>query len=137
MHLHRRSLRHTTRMVLVVWCLALGAGVAIACLLDSPNATEHTSAPPAHHGESHAAGHADDEADPARAGCLKFCDGASQALAKPDQPLSDPGPGVVSTVHRAWNAVVASAPGGDPPLSAIRPVHLGPPIVVRPHRLAL
>lgn len=137
MHLHRRSLRHTAWMVLVVWCLALGAGVANACLLGSPNDREHTSSEPAHHGESHAASHADDEADPGRAGCLKFCDGASLALAKLDPPVSDPGPGVVSTVHRAWNPVVASAPEGTPPLSAIRPVHLGPPLAVRPHRLAL
>ena len=30
MHIHRRSLRHATRIILAVWLFALGAGVANA-----------------------------------------------------------------------------------------------------------
>lgn len=137
MHIHRRSLRHVTWMILVVWLLALCVGVANACLLGSPDAREHTSAQSEHHNEPLAPFHSDDEGAPDRAGCLKFCDEASLAIAKLDQSVSDPGPGVLSTVHRAWTAHVASAPDGQFPRSASRPVHLGPPLVVRPHRLAL
>lgn len=137
MHLYRHSLRHATWMILAVWLFALGAGVANACLLnESKNGSQSSFAampqdvPVAqtHHGE---------QSDPDDAGCLKFCDEATLAITKVDQPIADVSPGLVGMLHQAWGSTMASAIAAQVRVQATRPVHLTLPTAVRPHRLTL
>ena len=137
MHLYRHSLRHATWMILAVWLFALGAGVANACLLSQPNSGSHSSfgAMPedvpvdqTHHG---------DQSDPDDAGCLKFCDEASLAITKVDQPIVDGNPGLIGVLYRSWGPANTSAVAVQVQVHSTRLAHLGLPIAERPHRLTL
>ncbi|MDP3349880.1 MAG: hypothetical protein Q8S92_12880 [Hydrogenophaga sp.] len=137
MHLYRHSLRHATWMILAVWLFALGAGVANACLLNESNNGSHSfivampqDVPVAqiHHGKQSA---------PDDAGCLKFCDEASLAITKVDQPISDGSSGWVGVLHRASVSTLASEAALHRRVHATRPAHMALPIDARPHRLTL
>jgi hypothetical protein len=125
MHLNRYSLRYAAWIILAVWMLALGAGVANACLL-----SERDHAPPAetHHGAQN---------DPVDAGCLKFCDEAPLAITKVDQLIADGSPGWVGVLHRTSPPSVASATAVQLWGHAKRPAHMALPTATRPHRLTL
>lgn len=137
MHLHRRSLRHITWMVLVVWLLALGAGVANACLLNAPNDISRSSLLVAHPATPVVHAHQQEQPDPGTAGCLKFCDEPVLAIKKLDLSASDVGAGVVGTLPPALVPAAASGTVVRLPVLSHRPAHLALPIAVRPHRLTL
>ena len=137
MHLYRHSLRHATWMILAVWLFALGAGVANACLLNESNNSSHSliAAMPqdvpvaqTHHGKQSA---------PDDAGCLKFCDEASLAITKVDQPIADGSSGSVGVLHRTAVPTLASEAAFQRRVHATRPAHMALPIDARPHRLTL
>lgn len=137
MHLHRRSLRHTIWMILAVWMFALGAGVANACLLSEPNGGSHSSFTAMPHEVPVAQTHHGQQADPGDAGCLKFCDEASLAITKVDQPIAHVSPGLVGMLHQVWGLSMTSAIAVQVRVQATSPVHLTLPIADRPHRLTL
>lgn len=137
MTLHRRSLRHTTWMILVVWLFALVAGVANACLLTEPNATGPLSLTAIPHEIPVAEFHHGEQADPGNDGCLKFCDEASLAITKVDQPIADGISGWVGVLHRPAVPTLASASAFQRRVHAASPAHMALPIDARPHRLTL
>lgn len=137
--LHRRALRHTTRLALLVWLFALGASVANACLL-TPGGSEGLPAALVSHQKAHGHGegatpvhHPQD--DDGLLGCLKFCDDGASLLTKssPQAPdLDHP----FALAQPAWQL---ASPGADSGLrrSMHRPAPTGPPIAIRLLRLTL
>lgn len=137
MHLSRRSLRHITTMMLVMWLFALGAGVANACLLNTPNHSSQSSFSLASPGTPVAHAHQNEAPNPGTAGCLKFCDEPRLAIKKLNQPLNDGGGEMFATVPQAPVLTVALAVPVRLPVLSLRPAHLALPIATRPHRLTL
>jgi hypothetical protein len=137
MHLSRRSLRHITTMMLVMWLFALGAGVANACLLNAPNHSSQSSFSVATSGTPVVHAHQKEAPNPGTAGCLKFCDEPRLAIKKLNQPLSDGGGEMFATVPQAPVLTVALAAPVRLPVLSHRPAHLALPIATRPHRLTL
>ncbi|MDR7150132.1 hypothetical protein J2W49_002090 [Hydrogenophaga palleronii] len=137
MLLSRRPLRHITRMILAVWLFALGAGVANACLLNSPDHGSETSFSAASSSTSLAHTHQKEPPDPGTAGCFKFCDEPALAIKKLEPPIGDGGAGMVGTLPRALAPAVTSATANRPLVLSHRPAHLALPIAARPHRLTL
>ncbi|PKO69818.1 MAG: hypothetical protein CVU22_03545 [Betaproteobacteria bacterium HGW-Betaproteobacteria-16] len=137
MHLSRRSLRHITRMILVMWLFALGAGVANACLLNTPNHSSQSSFSVATPGTPLAHAHQKEAPNPGTAGCLKFCDEPRLAIKKLEQSVSDGGAGMLGTLPQAPVLVLASTTAVRLPVLSHRPAHLALPIAARPHRLTL
>ena len=139
-HFRNRTLRNTASAVLLVWLLSVAAGVANACLLQTPSSS--VVAPRAavlEPGQPHAlAGHSDDsdESDPARESCLKSCDGGTQALPKSQAWVDHSDPGPAPLVKTLWSAstrpVLASRQLDDLQVPIV-----GPPLRVRYARLAL
>lgn len=136
MHLYRRSLRHAAWMVLAVWVFALGAGVANACLSSAWKDSGHAS-PPTVHQDTRAHADQHQRSDLIGTECLKFCDEASQAIVKLDQPISDGGPGLSAALYDAWAPAVAGTTVFRLPALATRAAHLALPMAARPHRLTL
>ena len=139
MHIHfrTRTLRHTAFAVLLVWLFSVAAGVANACLLETPAAGAvvlqvAVLEPVQHHA---VAGHSDDS-DFAKESCLKSCDGGTQALPKAEAGVDQSDPGPAPLVTTLWTA------SSQPVLALHRlddlqlPV-VGPPLRVRYARLAL
>lgn len=137
MHLSRRTMRHTTWTILVVWFFAWGAGVANACLLNPPNDGIQSSFSAAKHGPPVVHAHQKQPPDSSTAGCLKFCDEPRLAITKSDHPTGDGGASVVGTLPRAPVLTVASANATRFAVTSHRPAHMALPIAARPHRLTL
>lgn len=137
MYLHRRSMRQTTGMILAMWLFALFAGVANACLLSEASAGSHPPFTARSHEVPVSQNHHGEQADPGDAGCLKFCDEASLAITKVNQPSADGSPGLVGLLHQVWGPSSTSAIAAQVRVQATRPVHLTLPIAARPHRLTL
>ena len=150
---HRRHLRRTTWVTLLAWVLALLAGLANACQLQphEPGASASTSrahaassegglhsAQALHVETGHYQRHAEDDdapADAGKAGCLKFCDDESSAVAKGQSAQTDiAGPVMVSSVE--WRPAVPKATVAMR-RSAARPPSQGPPLVIRFLRLTI
>lgn len=139
MHIHfqTRTLRRTAFAVLLVWLFSVAAGVANACLLETPAASVvvlKVAVPEPSH--PHAlAGHSG-ESDPAKESCLKSCDGSTQALPKAQAGVDQSDPGPAPLVTTLWTAstqpVLASRQFDKLQLPAV-----GPPLRVRYSRLAL
>jgi hypothetical protein len=124
-------------MMLVMWLFALGAGVANACLLNTPNHSSQFSFSVASPGTPASHAHQNEQPDPGTAGCLKFCDEPRLALKKLEQSGSDGGAGMADTLTRALVPASASASAVRLPVLSHRPAHLALPIAARPHRLTL
>lgn len=137
MHLSRRTMRHTTWMMLVVWLFAWGAGVANAGLLNTPSDSTQSSFSAANHGAPVVHAHQKQPSDSSTTGCLKFCDEPRLAITKSDQPIGDGGASVVGTQSRAPVLTVASAGAALLSVTSHRPAHMALPIAARPHRLTL
>lgn len=108
---HRRYLRRTAWVTLVGWLWALTAGVVNACALAPSGLAGHDAAfvqvsavhgvevagtldhrkPGDHNGPGWRVGDPGHEHDADKAGCLKFCDDESSALAKSTPSPLDPG----------------------------------------------
>ena len=136
-HFRTRTLRNTAFAVLLVWLFSVAAGVANACLLETPALSAVASgAAVLEPGQPHAlAGHADDS-NPAKESCLKSCDVGTQALPKAQAGAdqSDPGPAPLVTTLRAVSTKPAPASRQRNELQV--PI-VGPPLRVRYSRLAL
>lgn len=132
-----RTLRHTAFAVLLVWLFSVAAGVANACLLETPaSSVVALRAAVLEPGHPHPlAGHTDDS-DPAKVSCLKSCDGGNQALPKAQAGAdhSDPGPAPLVTTLWTTSAkpVLASRQ-----FDKLQVPIVGPPLRVRYSRLAL
>ena len=139
MHIHfrTRTFRHTAFAVLLVWLFSVAAGIANACLLETPAlSVVALRVAVLDSGQSHAlAGHTDDS-DPAKVSCLKSCDGGTQALPKAQAGADQGEPGPAPVVMTLWTAstqpVLASRQLDDWQL----PIP-GPPLRVRFSRLTL
>ena len=139
-HFRTRTLRRTAFAAfaaLLAWLFAVAAGVATACLLETPAVGAVVSKvavlEPSH---PHVlAGHAE-ESDSAKKSCLESCVGGTQVLPKAQAGAdqSDPGPAPLFTT--LWTA-------STEPVLASRQLHklqlpiVGPPLRVRYSRLAL
>ena len=139
MHIHfrTRTLRRTAFAVLLAWLFAVAAGVANACLLETPAlgavALKVAVLEPSH---PHAlAGHAE-ASDAAKDSCLKSCDGGTQALPKAHAGVDQSDPGPASLFTTLWTP-------STQPVLASRQWHqlqlpiVGPPLRLRYSRLAL
>ncbi|HEP9100167.1 TPA: hypothetical protein VDV07_000195 [Pseudomonas aeruginosa] len=76
-HFNLRRIRAIAWMVLGVWLFALGAGMANACLLESPQQHPHAAGQQHGHGHAHHGEH-EGSHDPSKAPCLKLCGETSQ-----------------------------------------------------------
>lgn len=152
-HFDRRQLRRTAWATLMVWVLAMAAGVVNACALTPSGSVERTtqqvgivvhdahvgvpssSAIDSHHEPSETVGHHEHEQDSGKGSCLKFCDDESSAIAKVKLPVVDLS-ATLLTVAAPWSAIVAVGGAGFRQ-SLERPGSQGPPLVIRFLRLTL
>jgi hypothetical protein len=152
-HFNRRQLRRTAWATLVVWVLAMAAGVVNACALTPSGAAEraalqvgimvhdgHVGAPSSsaiesHHEPTEAVGHHGHGQDSGKGSCLKFCDDESSAIAKVKLPVVDLS-ATLLTAAVPWSAIVAAGGAGFRHLLE-RPESQGPPLVIRFLRLTL
>lgn len=130
-------MRHITWMILVMWLFALGAGVANACLLNTPAETAQSVLSAAHQGGPVAHGHQKMPSDSGTAGCLKFCDEPRLVIMKLDQPIDDGGAVMLGTLNRALSPGLASATVVQLRVFSHPPAHMALPIAARPHRLTI
>ena len=138
-HLTHRRLRRTAGVTLVVWLLALAAGVVNACALwpagpervglhaEVPSHEQHRDdgeRPGHHHGS-----------DSGQKSCLKFCDDESSAIAKSASSGADMVAALVDArIERRLAVPAAQTDSGsllEPPRAQ------GPPLVIRFLRLTL
>lgn len=149
MHLftNPRAKRGTLFVMVLVWVLALVAGVANACLLEGPgqhsqntedehfSVTRDVSEMPLRH-LAVGASHHEAESGSSNAPCLRVCDDRAQTLLKHPSGIALTDCGQAPFVAIAWSAAgqltSTSVPTGDVSLAAA-----GPPIRVRLSRLAL
>lgn len=152
-HFDRRQLRRTAWATLVVWVLAMAAGVVNACALGPSGPVERTtqqvgivvldahvgapsfSAIESHHEQSQTVGHHEHGQDSGKGSCLKFCGDESSAIAKVKMPVVDLS-ATLLTAAVPWSAVVALGGAGFQQ-SLERPGSQGPPLVIRFLRLTV
>ncbi len=141
MTFHPRRLRFTVRVTLLAWVLALLAGMVNACQLQprgtgTSGSIAATQEHRAEHDDGHGrAGNHDPAVDPSKAGCLKFCDDESSALAKGKSALPDlPAPAMLASADWRPAMPVANATTWR---SVERPASQGPPLVIRFLRLTI
>lgn len=152
-HFDRRQLRRTTWATLMVWVLAIAAGVVNACALTPSSTAEratlhvgtvvhdaHADAPSSaaidsHHEQSETVGHHGHGQDSGKVSCLKFCDDESSAIATVKLPVVDLS-ATLLTAAVPWSAIVATCGAGFRHLLE-RPESQGPPLVIRFLRLTL
>ncbi len=152
-HFDRRQLRRTTWAMLMVWVLAMAAGVVNACAL-TPSSTaegatlhvgtvvhdahadaQSSAAIDSHHEPSQTVGHHDHGQDSGKGNCLKFCDDESSAIAKVKLPVVDLSATLV-TAAVPWSALVAVGGAGVRHLLERRGSQ-GTPLAIRFLRLTL
>jgi len=152
-HFDRRQLHRTAWATLVVWVLALAAGVVNACALTTAGPMDrsilrvgivvhdkHASAPSSaaiesSHEQAETVGHHEHGQDFGKGSCLKFCDEESSAIAKVKLQVVDLS-ATLLTAAEPWNAIVAAGGVGFRQ-SLERPGSQGPPLVIRFLRLTL
>ena len=138
-HFTHRRLRRTAGVTLVVWLLALAAGVVNACAL-GPAGPErvglHAEVPSheQHRDDGERPGH-HHGSDSGQKSCLKFCDDESSAVVKVKLPAVD-GSAVFAVLAQPWQPIAATGSKGWG-LSSQRPGSQGPPLVIRFLRLTL
>ena len=137
MPIPRRSLRHATWLILLVWLFATGAGVANACFLSERVHGHQASLQATPQEMPVAESHHGAPTDHTDAGCLKFCDEAPLAIPKVDQPVADGIPGWVGVLSRTSPPTLSAATSVHLRTHASRPAHMASPIAARPHRLTL
>lgn len=123
--------------MLFVWCFALAAGAANACLVDAPAAAAHLAG---HHGHGAVpldAAHDDSWSDPvppdaARQACESFCSTGQVPVAKPPAKQGDFGAGEAACVagpHPDWPGPLQLQPGQSwRPPTALPPA--GPAVAI-------
>jgi hypothetical protein len=152
-HFDRRQLRRTAWATLMVWVLALAAGVVNACALtpagpvarailqvgivvhDAHAIAPTSAAIESHHEQVDAVGHHDHGQDSGKESCLKFCDDETSAIAKIKLPVVDLS-STLLTAAEPWSAIGAAGGAGFRQ-SLERPGSHGPPLVIRFLRLTL
>lgn len=152
-HFDRRQLRRATWATLMVWVLAMAAGVVNACALTPYGAAEpatlhvgivvhdaHVGAPSSsaiesHHEPSETVDQHGHGQDSSKGSCLKFCDDESSAIAKVKLPVVDLS-ATLLTAAVPWSAIIAADGAGFRHLLE-RPESQGPPLVIRFLRLTL
>jgi len=150
-HFDYRQLRRTAWATLVVWMLAMAAGVVNACALtpsvsverttrqvgivvhDARDLVPSTSAIDAHHEQPETVGHHDHGQDSGKGSCLKFCDDESSAIAKVKLASADVS-AILITTAQPWRAAAGAAGLRQ---SVERPGSQGHPLIIRFLRLTL
>jgi len=128
---NRRRLRRAVWVTLAAWLLALGAGVAHACVLAPQGAGDRALIAPTEDDPASLA----HETEAGQAGCLKFCADGSSALTKNAAPTVDLGPPLLA-VAAPWHAITPMARIGTR-LSLGRPADQRQRLVIRLLRLTL
>ena len=128
----RRRMRLTGWVTLLVWLLALLAGMVNACQIQPrDHAALHVERD--HHDRHDGLRHTEDDAG--KAGCSRFCDDESSTLAKSKASPTDlPQAMVLATVE--WPAPTPASLGAVR-RSAERPASPGPPLFMRLLRLTI
>ena len=152
---HRRHLHRTIWVMLLAWVLALLAGIANACQLEThapvapataTSTRDRSTQRGVHAAQSlqvehgHHDGHSEHDGsttDAAKNGCLKFCDDESSTVVNGKTPQTDlPGPVVFASVE--WHSAMPTAAAGVAMWRPIeRPASQGPPLVIRFLRLTI
>ena len=136
-HFRTRTLRRTAFAVLLAWLFAVAAGVANACLLETPalgaGVLKVAVLEPSH---AHALAGPAEESDAAKESCLESCVGGTQVLPKAQAGAdqSDPGPPPLFTT--LWTAATKPVLA-SPQRHKLQLAIVGPPLRVRYSRLAL
>ncbi|OYX11928.1 MAG: hypothetical protein B7X79_01320 [Acidovorax sp. 17-64-282] len=114
-HLNPRRIRAIAWMVLGVWFLALAAGMANACLLESPEPHHYASG--YEHGNGHSHGghegahekHEEGSQDPSKAPCLKLCGEVNQSAIQKTPTFAFDLIGLPPPSYTAWEPAPALA----------------------------
>lgn len=143
----RRFLRTTAWTMLLVWLLALSAGVANACLLAESRAHGHAPMSGAMVADAStlAAGHrvvraADvdhGEHQALEASCLKVCDETPQSPVKQASSLDFDRPGLAEGPRNSWRLPAMLARRAIPSAATALVIETGPPVRVIYSRLVL
>ena len=129
--------RSTAFAVLWLWLFSVAAGVANACLLETPESHANAARVAAVvHGHGHASGHTEDS-DAPRQSCLKACDDGTKALPKAQAGVDQTDPGPAPLVATLWAGAAAQPVLALRQLDALQVPLVGPPLRVRFSRLAL
>lgn len=143
-HFDRRQLRRTAWATLLVWVLALAAGVVNACALTPAGPIERAilqvrivvhDAQGSEPASAAIESHHEHGQDSGKASCLKFCDEESSAVAKIKLPVVDLS-STLLTAAEPWSAIGAAGGAGFRQ-SLERPGSQGPPLVIPFLRLTL
>ncbi len=113
--LSARTTRAIAWMVLGVWLFALAAGMANACLLESPEPHHHASG--YEHGNGHSHGghegahekHEEGSQDLSKAPCLKLCGEVNQSAIQKTPTFAFDLIGLPSPSYAAWEPAPALA----------------------------